>query len=1170
MTSSWSLIAAKDLPAELRLAQAVSEFQTCLSPKEKIEFQNRKAQYTKDPPAVQDVCKLTAQIDHACNRWSNGRVFGPRFMNMLQAVQRFASIGDVLIGGSQNVIACGVWTGVRFTLLVSLFFASWLDFTNLTMQTATSSFHLMNSISELFMQVGRQAPRYEELAYLYPESKSLQNSLLEYFIVVVRLCHHIVKYTQKTKLSHFMSSFGESEIERFRHELEMRGCSIRDEVTTLTLSLVKAEASRGEKFRARYLGESHIAVLKREAKLKAKVLERCSQYKHEELWKHLRKAGTAKMFLEMETYRDWKLSPASSTILFTGKIGCGKIVLLANVVDDLNLNPVHQKTLITYFFCQWDNNESLKARTILGSLAFQVLKVFYAGTNNDPSWQDIANDTDQMALETLAAIIGKAVPQDWTIVFVLDGIDDCTKQETEELCSQLSNLQASIRLHICISTGLEQNSDFVHNSSLRKKQTIMIPEQNPDIEAFIDAELARRIESRELVLGDGTLVLEIRNALLQGAQGMMLWVALQIDAICTEKSDAEIRIALQALPSTLTEVFAREMRRHHSERNPTYLDRALVLLLGSIRPLKEEEFGEAISVETGNSDWQPTRQVNDIRSVLSGFGKLVFIEEESLSVRISHHSIKKFLLATHFPARDGETDDFDAQLAMTGILITYLSYGAFDRQLSTRVIPSLPTRQIAPAVLASTIKSKTAADLALKLLHGRHTKDFDLRLTVSKMIDNSTSNTQETFPFRDYAERHFLDHIWTYMVSDDTKMVKRGLTVIRQSYSSIYQIISDIFKRFESHGSVCTGSANFAASWTAPLGSAVLFSMTHFQSPSPVRIPWDLCDVNGLSCMDWAIKTEHSKILKSLLIRGNGDPRVDLTVHPLLFALKHSCFKSAAILMDCFSTNDSGVRERELSNVLVCLVLEGQTSGVSWLMEHGLDACAFHYSYDPETDLSLPSLSSKFLSIQDPSTKSGLLYFALLSGSREMVLTCIERGAPLSALYQKYHESDLQRILDVLRINQLIVHHRLVSLVHPNFFMADAWNETFRQSQVRAMRRCTSGSPNMLKYRKGHIISNISWSKEDSYRGQIGSSRSRRTGFVLEDVEPIVKVRAMCDYSAIKQGELSFKKHEIITIVEAIYPGWWKGSLGKEVGAFPVDYVEVIYLGGKFLPAFSQ
>jgi len=65
--------------------------------------------------------RLTAEIDlQTSGKFGGGRCFGPRFINALQAVQHFASLGDIVVGGSQNIIACGVWALVRMTLLVSL------------------------------------------------------------------------------------------------------------------------------------------------------------------------------------------------------------------------------------------------------------------------------------------------------------------------------------------------------------------------------------------------------------------------------------------------------------------------------------------------------------------------------------------------------------------------------------------------------------------------------------------------------------------------------------------------------------------------------------------------------------------------------------------------------------------------------------------------------------------------------------------------------------------------------------------------------------------------------------------------------------------------------------------------------------------------------------------
>lgn len=103
------------LKAEIRLGQAISEFKAKLSDGEKAEFNTRQSNSQSSPPTVQDVRVLTAKID----RGHGGRCLSTRFMSVMEAVQQFVSLGDIIIGGSASIIACGVWSVVRLALSVS-------------------------------------------------------------------------------------------------------------------------------------------------------------------------------------------------------------------------------------------------------------------------------------------------------------------------------------------------------------------------------------------------------------------------------------------------------------------------------------------------------------------------------------------------------------------------------------------------------------------------------------------------------------------------------------------------------------------------------------------------------------------------------------------------------------------------------------------------------------------------------------------------------------------------------------------------------------------------------------------------------------------------------------------------------------------------------------------
>ncbi|KAF5102247.1 hypothetical protein D0Z00_000430 [Geotrichum galactomycetum] len=51
-------------------------------------------------------------------------------------------------------------------------------------------------------------------------------------------------------------------------------------------------------------------------------------------------------------------------------------------------------------------------------------------------------------------------------------------------------------------------------------------------------------------------------------------------------------------------------------------------------------------------------------------------------------------------------------------------------------------------------------------------------------------------------------------------------------------------------------------------------------------------------------------------------------------------------------------------------------------------------------------------------------------------------------------------------------------------------------------------------------------------------------------------VRAIYDLTSTEPGELTFRRGDIIVVIESVYRDWWKGSLRGEIGIFPLNYVE--------------
>jgi hypothetical protein len=118
---------AARLKPEIRLAEAISQFEASLSSAQKQEFGDWRAQSLKAPPNITDVMQFTADLDHRIAQKSKSRCVGPRFTSFLSTVQQFAALGDVVVDGSQNIIACGVWSLVLMSILVSVFLNHYRD-----------------------------------------------------------------------------------------------------------------------------------------------------------------------------------------------------------------------------------------------------------------------------------------------------------------------------------------------------------------------------------------------------------------------------------------------------------------------------------------------------------------------------------------------------------------------------------------------------------------------------------------------------------------------------------------------------------------------------------------------------------------------------------------------------------------------------------------------------------------------------------------------------------------------------------------------------------------------------------------------------------------------------------------------------------------------------------
>ncbi|CAN9134506.1 unnamed protein product [Alternaria alternata] len=486
-----------------------------------------------------------------------------------------------------------------------------------------------------------------------------------------------------------------------------------------------------------------------------KMLDRCSTHDYETTWRQIRKAGNTNLYAQMPEYVEWARGSDPKTLILVGKLGYGKSVTLANIVDDINLRIDTSVSGLAYFFCRHDLPESLVARTVIGALIRQIISLFSHLLTETEA-------TNAYDLSQLYDLMCHIVPPKHIIYIILDGLDLCSPLERKAITEQLDMLRMRFNTRACVSRRLEPEIEL-HSfaTEFPEAKAVRLPDNSSDIRAFIKVQLDTAISSGSLALGNPVLILDIENTLLQGSQHMFLWVTLQIQSICMMQTDHDIREALTELPQDLSGIYSRILRQATRPGQPLQSD-IFKLILSARRPLTTQEMREALSVTPGNTRWDPAKILNSIYPALTSCGCLITIDEEEHTVRTVHPSVNQFLLQEN-PTSPTMIHGIPfepeaAQALMSSIIITYLSYEIFGTELTVR----LPTLDVGTApshiITSMTGTRKSVQAMALKLLRSKGQSNFDVSNALAKGFKQIPSD-MESYNFQHYAKAHIIEHL---------------------------------------------------------------------------------------------------------------------------------------------------------------------------------------------------------------------------------------------------------------------------------------------------------------------------------------------------------------------------------------------------------------------------
>lgn len=183
------------------------------------------------------------------------------------------------------------------------------------------------------------------------------------------------------------------------------------------------------------------------------------------------------------------------------------------------------------------------------------------------------------------------------------------------------------------------------------------------------------------------------------------------------------------------------------------------------RPLTLSELAEALSITPGDTVWNHSKIVNDVKRSLECCGSFITVDEELLTVHFPHSSVKRHLLSepTAHDVREYHVDSSQADRNLGKITVTYLSLDILSTQLTKPSGPtpsystSVPTHVAMTALPPNDLVNK----MALALLRSRRTpaksSSLDLERSANRMRETNTQ-AQGTFSFLPYCQTYWLHH----------------------------------------------------------------------------------------------------------------------------------------------------------------------------------------------------------------------------------------------------------------------------------------------------------------------------------------------------------------------------------------------------------------------------
>ncbi|KAF5852242.1 hypothetical protein GGP41_001012, partial [Bipolaris sorokiniana] len=363
-------------------------------------------------------------------------------------------------------------------------------------------------------------------------------------------------------------------------------------------------------------------------------------------------AGTCDWLVRESKYQQWFSNSVSSLLWCHGKPGIGKSVLASNVIEDITTKvELQQDTAICFAYYNYQNTQLSDISQIVAALIKQLCR----------KKDHIPHDLLQLKHDALSpSLVGTqdrftSLIEDWRQVYVVfDALDECLETEREAILGFITGIvTAPTSCNVKVLVTSRKEMDIAKAFEDKRIPTIQVLAENVamDIETFARSQVEKLRageHGKTLYVTNDKLTERIIQTLAMKAEGMFLWVNLQLDNLCQAskaRKDQIVEDALDTLPRGLPDTYVRILER--IEEQPLYMRdlamKCLAWMIYARRPLGTHELQYALAVSERCTDLHDL-QFDSPQVILEACANL--LEEGNGTIRPIHYTVQEFLTTT--------------------------------------------------------------------------------------------------------------------------------------------------------------------------------------------------------------------------------------------------------------------------------------------------------------------------------------------------------------------------------------------------------------------------------------------------------------------------------------------------------------------------------------------